>query len=55
MIDIAEDAIERATPLKPDVKLGISGKPEYECHNCGDTIDNGLYEFCPWCGQAIKW
>lgn len=55
MIDIADEAIRKQIPIKPVAVLGACDKPEYECKNCGDTIPDNMYEFCPWCGQAIDW
>lgn len=42
-------------PIKPVTVPGSCDKPEYECKNCGDTIPDNMYDFCPWCGQAIDW
>lgn len=55
MIDIADEAIRKQMPIKPVAVLGACDKPEYECKNCGDTLPDNMYEFCPWCGQAIDW
>lgn len=55
MIDIADEAIRRQMPIKPVTVPGSCDKPEYECKNCGDTIPDNMYDFCPWCGQAIDW
>jgi rubrerythrin len=55
MIDIADEAISKQIPQKPSVVLGIYGSSEYGCENCGDTIPDNMYDFCPWCGQAIDW
>lgn len=55
MIDIADEAIRKQIPIKPVAVLWACDKPEYECKNCGDTIPDNMYEFCPWCGQAIDW
>lgn len=55
MIDIADEAIRSQMPIKPVIVLGSCDKPEYECKNCGDTIPDNMYNFCPWCGQAIDW
>lgn len=55
MIDIADEAIRMQMPIKPVTVLGSCNKPEYECKNCGDTIPDNMYGFCPWCGQAIDW
>lgn len=55
MIDIADEAIRKQMPIKPVAVLGSCDKPEYECKNCGDTIPDNIYEFCPYCGQAIDW
>lgn len=55
MIDIADEAIRKQIPIKPVAVLGACDNPEYECKNCGDTIPDNIYEFCPNCGQAIDW
>lgn len=55
MIDIADEAIRKQIPQKPVTALGYCDKLECECKNCGDTIPDNIYDFCPWCGQAIDW
>lgn len=55
VIDMATEALRKQIPIKPVAVLGACDKPEYECKNCGDTIPDNMYEFCPWCGQAIDW
>lgn len=55
MIDITDEAIRKQMGIKPVTVLGSCDKPEYECKNCGDTIPDNMYDFCPWCGQAIDW
>ena len=55
VVDRAIKALRRQIPIKPVTVLGSYDKPEYECQNCGDTIPDNMYEFCPYCGQAIDW
>ena len=51
--NVAEMALDKQIPLKP-VALSACDR-EYECKGCENPIPDNLYEFCPWCGQAIDW
>ena len=56
-IDIEREAvdeiyklIEKETPLEP-----INTGTEIWCKNCGEVLDDDLWEYCPYCGQKIDW
>ena len=51
--NVAEMALDKQIPLKPIVISAC--EREYECKGCENEIPDNLYDFCPWCGQAIDW
>ena len=55
--DIAIESLEKQIPKKPEEVLGITGKKTFECMECGELIEEGIYmfEYCPWCGKKLKW
>lgn len=46
---------EKTDQLKPKYHKGHSVKDWYTCGNCGHTIHEIHYNFCPNCGYGIKW
>ena len=52
------DALEKQMPMEtgPD-ELGISARNPVitPCGNCGTELTDRMWDFCPWCGQKIKW
>lgn len=56
--DIAVDAMQKQIPIVPlDPELGISPRHPIiiPCGNCGMELSDHMWEYCPYCGQAIDW
>lgn len=56
--DIAVDAMQKQIPIVPlDPELGISTRHPIiiPCGNCGMELLDHMWEYCPYCGQAIDW
>ena len=54
--DMAVDALEKQIPMKTmPQELGISPRHPIiiPCGNCGMELEDRMWEYCPWCGQAI--
>jgi len=53
--DIAVEALEKQAPMKPlPQEMDIDGRAITPCGFCGEELPhNFLYNFCPYCGQAI--
>lgn len=52
--DIAVDAMEKQIPQKLRSKaLDYLGRARPECGNCGEVIEDAMWDYCPWCGQRI--
>lgn len=54
----AIEALEKQIPEKRGaLELGISKKHPViiPCGNCGNELESRMWEYCPWCGQAIDW
>lgn len=55
---LAIDALEKQKPLRPGpdeldpINTNRIIKP---CGNCGEELKTVLWDYCPWCGQKIKW
>lgn len=54
-IDMAIAALEKQEPMKPlQQEMDIDGRAITPCGFCGEELPhNSLYDFCPYCGQAI--
>ena len=56
---MAMNALEKQIPKKPLPGDEYCPPKCYTCPCCELVIDenvlNEMYEFCPWCGQAIDW
>ena len=54
-LDMAIDALEKQVPMKPlQQEMDIDGRAITPCGFCGEELPhNSLYDFCPYCGQAI--
>lgn len=54
-LDAAIDALEKQEPMKPlQQEMDIDGRAITPCGFCGEELPrNILYNFCPYCGQAI--
>ena len=54
--DLAISALEKQEPMKPMApELDHLGGVTHPCGNCGGELVSKFHDFCPWCGQAIKW
>lgn len=55
MFDMAIEALEKQVPMKPlPQEMDIDGHAITPCGFCGEALPhNSLYDFCPYCGQAI--
>ena len=53
--DMAVEALEKQVPMKPlPQEMDIDGRAITPCGFCGEGLPrNSLYDFCPYCGQAI--
>ena len=51
----AIEALEKQVPIKPlPQEMDIDGRAITPCGYCGEELPhNLLYNFCPYCGQAI--
>ena len=36
-------------------KPPIIKKPDIYCPKCNSFFESFQYQYCPWCGQAVKW
>ena len=57
-VEIAVDAMKKQIPIDPlDPELGISPRHPIiiPCGNCGMELSDHMWEYCPYCGQAIDW
>ena len=54
-IKVAISALEKRVPMKPlPQEMDIDGRAITPCGFCGEELPhNSLYDFCPYCGQAI--
>lgn len=54
-LDMAIAALEKQVPMKPlPQEMDIDGRAITPCGFCGEELPhNSLYDFCPYCGQAI--
>ena len=53
--NLAISALEKQEPMKPlPQEMYIDGRAITLCGFCGEELPhNSLYDFCPYCGQAI--
>ena len=53
-MEIAVEAMEKQVPqeLGSNV-LDYLGRARPECGNCGEVIEDAMWDYCPWCGQRI--
>lgn len=53
--NLAISALEKQEPMKPlPQEMDIDGRAITPCGFCGEELPhNSLYDFCPYCGQAI--
>lgn len=56
VINFAISALEKQEPMKPMApELDPLGGVTHLCGNCSGELVSKFHDFCPWCGQAIKW
>ena len=48
------DMVEKQKEERPQKVLGIFGGEEYECRECGNTVEY-MDEYCKWCGKKLDW
>lgn len=48
------DMVEKQEEERPQKVLGIFGGEEYECRECGNTVEY-MDDYCKWCGKAQDW
>jgi len=55
VFNTAISALEKRVPMKPlPQEMDIDGRAITPCGFCGEELPhNSLYDFCPYCGQAI--
>ena len=52
--EIAVEAMRKQIPMELGSKvLDYLGRARPECGNCGEIIEDAMWEYCPWCGQRI--
>ena len=57
-VEIAVEAMKKQIHIDPlDPELGISPRHPIiiPCGNCGMELSDHMWEYCPYCGQAIDW
>jgi len=57
-LDMAISALEKQIPEKTGMpELGISKHHPIiiPCGNCGMELTDRMWNYCPWCGQAVRW
>lgn len=52
--DQAAKAAEKNTPTEPKEMMDWNGITAYECENCGCDVFEAQ-NYCPYCGQRLKW
>ena len=54
---MAIDALEKQIPMKPmHPQMGIDGRKIVPCGYCEEELPKNIaYDYCPYCGQRIKW
>lgn len=53
-LEEVREAVEKQEEERPQKVLGIFGGEEYECRECGNTVEY-LDEYCRCCGQKQDW
>lgn len=57
-MELAVEALEKQIPIETmPPELGISPRHPIimPCGNCEMELEDRMWEYCPWCGQAINW
>ncbi len=53
-LEEVREAVEKQEEERPQKVLGIFGGEEYECRECGNTVEY-MDEYCRYCGQKQDW
>ena len=53
-LEEVRDAVEKQEEERPVAVLGTFGGEEYECRECGNTVEY-VDEYCKWCGKKLDW
>ena len=53
-LEEVREAVEKQKEERPRPVLGIFGGEEYECRECGNTVEY-MDNYCKWCGKAQDW
>ena len=53
-LEEVREAVEKQKEERPRPVLGIFGGEEYECRECGNTVEY-MDEYCKWCGKKLDW
>ena len=55
----ALELLKKQEPMKPTVHGtwtdGFTTYDAYYCKSCNGLLQKNDWQFCPWCGQAVKW
>ena len=54
-LPILKVALKRNEPVKVDSSTYYGGLGYFKCPKCGETLMEGYYNYCPDCGQKLKW
>lgn len=49
-----KELVKKATPKKPKLNDKYNDQGLYLCPNCRNELEYD-FDYCPCCGQAIKW
>lgn len=59
LIKNALELLKKQEPMKPTVHGtwtdGFTTYEAYYCKSCNGLLQKNDWQFCPWCGQAVKW
>lgn len=47
--------LSKQIPMKPTARFYPDGSVESVCQNCKDVVEEGLFIYCPSCGQKLDW
>ena len=53
-LEEVRETVEKQKEERPQKVLGIFGGEEYECRECGNTVEY-MDEYCKWCGKKLDW
>ena len=53
-LEEVRETVEKQKEERPQKVLGTFGGEEYECRECGNTVEY-MDDYCKWCGKAQDW